>query len=342
MKKNYWMLGLIFLMSGFVGCSDDDNHYDWFGAHEKEKEQLAEYVKDKNPKQLFEYKGSLSGKEFVANAYVFNYKESGVTAGNGDFVIYNYVRKTLDGIVLDTSYPDVAVGNNITSTFPLGGPVYMFMKTEENELDPMADVFAYIPEGTKGEALFSSMTPGFWGGTTYFYYEYTVEKVVKNMTLLAYENKLMDDYLKSVEGETVGEVIKLPLNETTGKDTVTRVVRTIQQPESEEYPKVELTDSVTIHYDAYILDEINNKHRVVAEMKDNEKVTMKLSGTIIGFRKGLAELRVGEEAYLLIPSGMGYGYSGWKNYNGQYSIPPYATLLYKVKVLSTKKNAKEK
>lgn len=331
---------LVLLASGFVGCSDDDDSYDWYGAHEKEKEKLAEYVKDKNPKQLFEYKGSVGGKEFVANAYVFNYKQEGVTAGNGDFVLYNYVRKTLDGTILDATYPSVAVGSGVTPLVALGGPVYMFMKTKDDEIDPMADVFEYIPEGTKAEALYSSMTPGFWGGSTYFYYEYTVEKVIKDMTLLAYENKLIDDFLESVKDEIKGDIIKLPLNEGSGKDTITQVAKILV--ESDDKTQVELTDSVTIHFDTYILDEINDKNRVITEMKEDEKTTLYLPRVeIVGLKQGIAKLRVGEEACILVPSGMGYSYNGLKDYNEQYLIPPYATLLYKVKVISTKKNAKK-
>lgn len=47
MKSNYLIVLLALLASGFMGCSDDDS-YDWFGEHEKEKEKLAEYVKDKS------------------------------------------------------------------------------------------------------------------------------------------------------------------------------------------------------------------------------------------------------------------------------------------------------
>ena len=338
MKSNYWVMMLCLLASGFIGCSDDDDSYDWFGEHEKEKEKLAEYVKDKNPQQFFEYAGSVGGKEFVANAYVFNYKEEGVVAENGDFVLYNYVRRTLDGAILDVSDPHVAVGNGVTPLLALGGPVYMFMKTKTDEIDPMADVFAYIPEGTKAEALYSSMTPGFWGGNTYFYYEYTVEKVIKDMTLLAYENKLIDTFLESVMNEIDENVIKVPLNEGSGKDTITQVAKIYVEAATEQ---VELTDSVTVHYDAYILDEINENYRVITEMKEDEKVTLYVPELITGFKQGIAKLNVDEEAYILVPSGMGYGYNGRKSYDGQYLIPPYATLLYKVKVLSTKKNSKK-
>ncbi len=338
MKKNYWVMMLCLLAGSFIGCSDDDDSYDWFRAHEEEKEKLAEYVKDKEPKQSFEYRGSVLGKEFVATAYVFNYEEEGTKAENKDFVLYNFVRKTLEGKILDASYPSVAVGNGVTPSIAQGGPVYMFMKTDEDEINPIADVFAYIPEGTKAEALFSSMTPGFLGGSTYFYYEYTVEKVIKDMTLLEYENKLIDIFLESVEGEIEGDVIELPLNEGSGKDTITQVAKIHVETSKEP---VELTDSVTVHYNAYILDEINDKYRVITEMKENEEVTLYLSEMIDGFKQGVASLKVGEEAYILIPSGMGYGYNGLKSYEGQYLIPPYATLLYEVKVISTKKNPKD-
>ena len=141
-----------------------------------------------------------------------------------------------------------------------------------------------------------------------------MEKVIKDMTLLAYENKLIDDFLESVKDEIKGDIIKLPLNEGSGKDTITQVAKILV--ESDDKTQVELTDSVTIHFDTYILDEINDKNRVITEMKEDEKTT------------------------LYLPR-MGYSYNGLKDYNEQYLIPPYATLLYKVKVISTKKNAKK-
>lgn len=68
---------------------------------------------------------------------------------------------------------------------------------------------------------------------------------------------------------------------------------------------MELTDSVTIHYDAYILDEINDKFRAITEMKDDEKVTLYVPNLIEGFKRGVVKLKVDEEAYILVPSGMG-------------------------------------
>ena len=43
MKSNYLIVLLALLASGFMGCSDDDS-YDWFGEHEKEKEKLQKQI----------------------------------------------------------------------------------------------------------------------------------------------------------------------------------------------------------------------------------------------------------------------------------------------------------
>ena len=52
-------------------------------------------------------------------------------------------------------------------------------------------------------------------------------------------------------------------------------------------------------------------------------------------------MNVGEQAYILIPSGRAYG-KGILNYNYQYVMPPYATLVYEIKISDRKPNAKQR
>ena len=69
----------------------------------------------------------------------------------------------------------------------------------------------------------------------------------------------------------------------------------------------------------------------------------KLSESMLIERIGkcFPELRVGEEAIILFSSGMGYSYSGLREYDGSYVIPAYSTLLFKVKIIGTKENPKK-
>ena len=50
-------------------------------------------------------------------------------------------------------------------------------------------------------------------------------------------------------------------------------------------------------------------------------------------------MKVGEKAYILIPSGRAYG-KGILNYYYQYVMPPYATLVYEIEIFNRKPNAK--
>ena len=93
----------------------------------------------------------------------------------------------------------------------------------------------------------------------------------------------------------------------------------------------------------YILDEFSdnfneNKLRAVLKMDKEEKETWKVSDLIEGLRVGLTKMRVGEKAYILIPSGRAYGKGIWNYY--QYVMPPYATLVYEIEIFDRKPNAK--
>ncbi|WP_345236598.1 FKBP-type peptidyl-prolyl cis-trans isomerase [Hymenobacter saemangeumensis] len=59
------------------------------------------------------------------------------------------------------------------------------------------------------------------------------------------------------------------------------------------------------------------------------------SGTVAGFSEGLLRMRERDRKLLLIPSRLGYGPNGQLNSNNSgYIIPPDATLLFDVEILS--------
>ena len=92
------------------------------------------------------------------------------------------------------------------------------------------------------------------------------------------------------------------------------------------------------------MDEFSNnfdegKLRAVLKMDEEKKETWKVSDLIEGLKVGLTEMKVGEKAYILIPSGRAYG-KGILNYNYQYVMPPYATLVYEIEIFNRKPNAK--
>lgn len=315
MKKNYLLMCLCLLAGSFAGCSDDDNGPTWKELFDQEQAAIKAFVADKSPLHEFKYTVTYRGETFDDYAYVFGYNEdvNEKKPENGQFVLVNYIQRNLDGNLLDATDKGLTGGSNIKSLYPTGGPIYEKITSTSDKKDIFSECLKYIPEGGEGGIILSSMmTSG-----TYMYREYKVEKIIEG-ELLTYEYKLIDDFLTK-KGVSKDDIIKVP---ETGNDTITQILKLEKKSEGEP---ILVSDSVTIQGSGYILDEINSDELTNRQLFENEKISWKVSALIDGMQAGLLNMKVGEKAYILIPSGRGYGIGLFDNYNYQYIIPPYAT-----------------
>ncbi|MFD1144868.1 FKBP-type peptidyl-prolyl cis-trans isomerase [Larkinella insperata] len=81
-----------------------------------------------------------------------------------------------------------------------------------------------------------------------------------------------------------------------------------------------------------------NMFRATTAFSKSDSLTFKLgSGQYItGFDKGVEALSVGDKAWLVFPSALGYGSQGSINQSGTYVVAPYTPLAYEITVKSVK------
>lgn len=331
MKKNYLLMCLCLLAGSFAGCSDDDNGPTWKEVYDKQQANIKAFVANKSPLHEFKYPVTYLGETFDDCAYLFEYDGNGTTPKAGQFILVNYTQKSLDGDILDSTYPAVSGGAKVTPYFELGGPVYFKINNDDKIVDPASDAWKMMAEGTTGGIILSSLMTQ---STTYLYREYKMEKIIQKESLLAYENELIDNYIEEMS-VPADKITSIPLNE--GNDTIAKLVVS----KYGEGALVEATDSVTLWLEGEILDEINSPLRKFTKMEEKEGASVKMKVSDFptkGLRMVLTTLKVGTEAKLFLPSGMGYGYEGGFNVlTHQCIVPPYSTLMFTFNIIATEK-----
>jgi FKBP-type peptidyl-prolyl cis-trans isomerase len=102
------------------------------------------------------------------------------------------------------------------------------------------------------------------------------------------------------------------------------IVRTVK-PGTGEVPQP--TDKVQVHYEGKLLDgTVFDSSR-----KQGQPVTFPLNGVIKCWTEGVGRMKVGEKAVLTCPADTAYGEGGQRN------IPPGATLVFDVELISIQK-----
>lgn len=102
-------------------------------------------------------------------------------------------------------------------------------------------------------------------------------------------------------------------------------IRTIVEG-SGKSPKA--SDRVTVHYTGKLIDGTVFD----SSLERGEPTTFGLNQVIRGWTEGLQLMKVGEKAEIVIPSELGYGARGAGG-----AIPPYATLVFEVELISIEK-----
>lgn len=113
----------------------------------------------------------------------------------------------------------------------------------------------------------------------------------------------------------------LTKNKLTAKKTLSGLYYIIKNPGEGNAPKND--SNITVYYKGYFLN-----GEIFDESTTQKGSTFDLNALIPGFKEGIALLKVGGEATLIIPSDLAYGNTGSGN------IPPGAVIVFDIRLIS--------
>lgn len=332
MKINAWIgmscLGILF----WTGCSNDNDSIDMEKVWQEERETIWAYL-DKNANgEVIKY--AYTAGSLTDTIYMFDLEGGSAECGDAawalvDYDIYSIGRLTGERSLYDSTDPARCAGENIEPSYRFGGPIIW----AANRIFVDGILPTFIKEGGKGKAIIHSRL--LMGNGTSRLYEMGVKEFIRG-ELLNYEYELMNQFEQdSLDGKTFDKKT-LPLHEgeenVTAGDTVSYLYTIQKNVEAEQVIE---NDTVTVQFRAYLLDAYNEPLReiyVTGENEDGgeESVDWVVNDDIIaGVHRGLLNMRVGEEAYILMPSAM-----AWKSGDKFIGIPPYSTVAYWIKLIS--------
>lgn len=327
MKKRVNLLWVACLALGFLGCSDDDDNPSFEEIFAEQQTQIQNFVSGKQYTAI-PFEGSVNGKTYLDSVYVLNYTSTGAKPEAGDFVLVDWDRMTLDGRYIYSTNVSIVNGENLYPMYEFGGPVFERILTDDKgKVLPYCAGLTLMGEGTTAEI---AMT-GYLSREVYslLYIKYKLHKIVKDIAV--YEDQLINSYL---ENGSYKEIIEVPASNT---DTLSYLAITNKG----EGELITSNDSVKLAYELCLLREKlpsgELELKTVYTIAEKDAVFGDISTTITGFKKGVQYLRKGDEAELVVPSSMAY--MGMGTGSSYHIIPPYATLLFKIKVLDVKPKA---
>lgn len=106
-----------------------------------------------------------------------------------------------------------------------------------------------------------------------------------------------------------------------------KVIQSTDDTQENQGRQPELSDTVTVHYTGKLIDGTVFD----SSIERGEPATFALEKVIAGWTEALQLMKVGEKFQLFIPQTLGYGKRGMGG-----DIPPFATLIFDVELLSIK------
>ncbi|PWJ39228.1 FKBP-type peptidyl-prolyl cis-trans isomerase [Sediminitomix flava] len=277
--------------------------------YEEEKASIEEYAKANNLELLQAENGTY---------YVITEQGNGGKYTEGETAVMNYRGTLLEsGKEFDNSYDR--------------GESFKFKPGKKQVIAGWDAVVPLLDEGSKAIILIPSklgyqdrVSPTIPANATL---KFEVE-VVGFMDDVELEEQRLKDMEARVQKEKADLVAYVKDNSLTSTKTESGLQYVITEEGSGEYPQV--GDTVVVHYTGTLL----NGKKFDSSLDRNETFEFALGqGRVIkGWDEGIALMKKGSKATLLIPSNLGYGERG-----AGADIPPYSPLKFDVELVDVKK-----
>jgi hypothetical protein len=315
--------GLCLLGWLLAGCAGEEREKTLLDTIEQENADIRAFLEEhaRGPVTTLRY---LSKHDQVIDCtYIFNNTppRADSVSRKGDFVLYDYSIQRLDGSYVESTDPEVQAD---TFRYAVPGPIYH--RTDSTKrYDYVGDALAHVAEGTRGEMIVPSILRDKSGVP--LHYTLKAWRVIPDLF----------EYEKALIRARVDELGGVARYEDGEADTLVHTVVLVAGT-GDRQPRT--GDTVTFYRVLMVLDEVSPLRVAfpLDTLVTNSFNPAALEVPALG--KGLARLRAGDEAEVVIPYVLGFndkpGYHPDDKRKSVPWIPPYATLVYSVKMVEVK------
>ncbi len=341
MSNKFLFLLLISVLSFIVGC--DKVSVD---SQDDEMARFNAWIEVNN----------LSNYKTPEGIYYINAREgTGITPEDSNIIVYSYVVRDLDGVVLRNTYKDTAKLYDIYGLYKTTihyAPEFGQFFSKNVKPKGLADGLGMMKEGGKARLIMPSSLAygksGDGGIDPYTSLIYDIELIrVFRGDIIEFEQDIIDEYTtKYPTFVTVNDSIYY--KHISSVSTPDKVISAIEEPAKGDTVYINFTGSFL---DGFIFD-TNIKSIAIDSSIYNSAKSYKPMTFVIGDKKvvtgfdlAVRQMVVGDSAIFILPSKCAYGSvdktdSNLKDNIDETTIPAYSPLVFKMKFVKLTKKVK--
>ncbi|MDR1415625.1 MAG: hypothetical protein LBI96_07430 [Odoribacteraceae bacterium] len=334
MTKNHRLLAACLLVASLFACTREDKIPTIEEILAMEKTRIHAFLEGKTYTAIPHEYTDIYNRLTRDTIYVFNNDPTGKTPATGQFALVDYDEMAFNGAYIASTDPSRFIGEGLRVPYPFGGPACIsFTPLSDGSIIPFCRAIQEISEGSSGEIVLSSALAG-RGAGDYFYGRVQMHRVIPD--IVAYERKLITDYIDTLRfgGATDADIF---VEKSPTGDSITRVTVTHCQPSTGDtiaaFTTIELTGTVYMLNEPALATPPDFLKRRVLTIGESQPVSCTLASLTpyIG-QQAIHRLRKGDEATLIVPFSVMDKVLPIFDLQEETSIPPYSTLVYRIKI----------